>query len=57
MIMRKNKSKTLIKHISCKCKCKFYVRKYNSNQNWNNDKYRCGCKSSGQHPLCEKDYI
>ena len=55
--MRKSKSKALIKHISCKCKCKFYVRKYNSNQNWNNDKYRCGCKNPGQHHLCEKDYI
>ena len=40
MISRKNESKTLTKHISCKCKCKFdgRKRKCNSNQWWNNDK-------------------
>ena len=29
------KSKTLTKHISCKCECKFYDRKCNLIQNWN----------------------
>ena len=29
-----NESKTLIKHISCECKCKFEKRKCNSNQWW-----------------------
>ena len=32
MITGINKSKTLTKHISCKCKCKFESRKCNSNQ-------------------------
>ena len=32
-IIRKNESKTLTKHISCECKCKFDDRKCNSNQN------------------------
>ena len=32
MITGTNESKTLTKHISCKCKCKFDGRKYNSNQ-------------------------
>ena len=36
-------SRTLIKHISCKCKCKFDGRKCNSNQKWNNDS-RCEYK-------------
>ena len=36
MIARINKSKTLTKHISCKCK--FDGRKYSSNQKWNKDK-------------------
>ena len=36
----------LIKHISCKCKCKFDGRKSNSNQWWNNDKCRCECKNA-----------
>ena len=49
-----NKSKTLTKHISCVCKCKFDGRKFNSNQKWYNDKCRCECKN--QH-ICEKDYI
>ena len=33
-----NESKTLTKHISCKCKCRFDERKCNSYQWWNNDK-------------------
>ena len=39
MTTGKNESKTLRKHISCECKCKFDGRKYNSNQWWNNNKY------------------
>ena len=53
MIKGKNKSKTLKKDISCECKCKFYGRKCNSNQRWNNEKCRCECKKH----ICEKDYI
>ena len=34
-------SKTLTKHISCECKCRFDGRKYDSNQWSNNDKCRC----------------
>ena len=30
-------SKTLTKHISCKCRCIFDGRKYNLDQWWNND--------------------
>ena len=41
MIVGINESNILTKHISCECKCKFDSRKYNSNQKWNNDKYRC----------------
>ena len=54
MIAGINESKTLTKHISCKCKCKFDGRKCNSNQKRNNDKYRCEFK---KHNICEKDYI
>ena len=39
-----NKLKTLAKHISCGCKCKFDGRKCNSNQWWNNGKCQCECK-------------
>ena len=38
MITGINESKTLTKHISCKCKCKFDGRICNSDQCWNNDK-------------------
>ena len=38
MITGINESKTLTKHISCECKCKFDGRKCNSDQWWNNDK-------------------
>ena len=33
-----NESKTLTKHVSCKCKCRFDGRKCNSDQWWNNNK-------------------
>ena len=36
--------KTLGKHISCECKCRFDGRKCNSDQWWNNDKCQCECK-------------
>ena len=32
-----NELKTLTKHTSSKCKCKFDGRKCNSNQKWNNN--------------------
>ena len=38
MITGKNRSKVLAKDISCECKCKFGVRKCNSNQKWENYK-------------------
>ena len=38
MITEINESETLTKNISCECKCKFDVRKCNSNQKWNNHK-------------------
>ena len=53
MITGINESKTLTKHISCECKCKFDGRKCNSNQWWNNNKCQCECKKH----ICEKDYI
>ena len=37
--------KKLQNHISCECKCKCDGRTGNSNQEWNNDKYWCQCKS------------
>ena len=46
-------SKTLTKHISCKCKCRFQRKKCNSDQWWNNDKCLCECKKH----VCKKDYI
>ena len=54
MVTGINESKTLTKHISCKCKCKFDGRKCNSNQKWNDDKCQCECK---KHNICEKYYI
>ena len=53
MISGIGEGKTLAKHISRDCKCRFDGRKCNSGQRWNNDKCRCECKK--QH-VCEKDY-
>ena len=43
MITGINELKTLTKHISSTCKCKFDRRNCNSNQWWNNKKCRCEC--------------
>ena len=53
MITGINESKTLTKHLSCRCKCRFDGRKCNSEQWWNNNKCRCECQ---KHHVCEKDY-
>ena len=57
MITGINKWKTLTKHISCECKCKFDGKKCNLNEIWNNDKCRCECKNPEEHHVCEKGYI
>ena len=57
MITGINESEILTKDISCESKCKFDGRKCNSNQKWNNDKYRCEYKNPKEHNTFEKDYI
>ena len=54
MITGINKSKTLTKHISCECKCRFDRKKCNSDQGWNNNKCQGECKKCD---VCEEDYI
>ena len=56
MVTGINESKTLKKHISFKCECKFDDRKCNLNQNWNNDKCPCECENPKEHQ-CEKGYF
>ena len=46
-------SKTLAKHISYECKCKFDCRKCHSNQSLNNDKCRFECKNMKEHCVCK----
>ena len=45
MITGMNESKTLTKHISCECKCKFHGTKCDPNQWWNNDKCQLSVKN------------
>ena len=54
MIAGRNEQKTLTKHISCECKCRFHGRKCNSDQSWNNDKCYSECK---KHHVCENDHV
>ena len=54
MITGIKESKTLTKHVSNECNCKFDGRKCNSDQSWNKNKCRCECKKSH---VCEKDYV
>ena len=54
MIIGINESKTLRKHISRECKCKFDGRKCNSGQWWNNDKCPRACKKRHE---CDKNML
>ena len=56
MVTRMNEVKTLVKHISYDCKCKFASRTFNSNQKWNTvliDKCQSECK---KYCTCKKGY-
>ena len=53
MITRICKSKTLIKHISCDCTCKFSSIKCSSNLKWNYEKCQDECK---KYCMCKKNY-
>ena len=50
---KKNEAKTMVKHISCDCKCKFNSTTCNSNQKWNNETCQCECK---HYHKCKTDY-
>ena len=54
MITGINKSKTLSKHISYECKCKFDGTKWKSGQWWDNNKCWCVCKKIN---VCEKEFV
>ena len=56
-ITRINDSKSLTKHISCNCKCKFDGRKCNSNQKWNNNKCQCESKNPITHCACNNNHV
>ena len=43
--------------MSCECKIEFDNRKCNSNQKWNNDKFRCESNNPKEDNAFEKDYI
>ena len=49
-----NELKTLTRHILCECNCRFYGRKCNSDQWWNNNQCWCECKKSH---VWKKDYV
>ena len=53
MITKINEVKTIVKNISCNCKCKFHSTTCYSNQKWNNDKCQCQCK---KYYTCKRDY-
>ena len=44
MIAKKNEAKTMTKHVSCDCKCKFNSTTCNWNQKRNNQTCQCECK-------------
>ena len=56
-VITKNESKTLTKHISCKCKCKFDGRTCNANQKWKNKKCRYECNNQRKHVCKGRLYL
>ena len=53
MITNKTEAKTMLKHISCDCKCKLNSTTCYSNQKWNKETCQCECKS---YCTCKKAY-
>ena len=53
MITNKNEAKTMVKHISCDCKCKFNSATLNSNQKLNSKTCQCEHKN---YSTCKKNY-
>ena len=47
MNQKVTKSRTIVKHISCKCR--FEGRKCNSRQKWNSDKCQCECEKANNN--------
>ena len=54
MITRIDKAKTLSKHISRDCKCKFNSKTYNSKQKPKNETCQCDCRN---YFTCKRDHI
>ena len=55
MITRTDEAKSLVKHTSCDCKCKFNNTTCKSNQKQNNDK--CQCKRKKNLSISSKKII
>ena len=53
MIANKNEARTMAKHNSYDCKCKFNSTTFNSNQKWTNETCQCKCKN---YHKFKKDY-
>ena len=54
MIAGKNESKIILKTNHANININLVVQKCNSNQKWNNDKYRCECK---MYHICGNDSV
>ena len=52
-----NKTKFLVRHKSCECKCGLNVIVFNSKQKWNHHECRCECKKLDDWVSCKKDYM
>ena len=57
MITGINESRTLTKHISRKCECKFDSKKRHLNQKWNINKCWVECKNPKKHSVGKKGYF
>ena len=53
MITNRNEAKTLVKLISCNCKCEFNSTTCNSDQKWNNETCQCECRN---YRTCKKRF-
>ena len=49
-----NKTRFLVQHKSCECKCRLNKNVCTSKQKWNHDEYRCECKELDDCSSCKK---
>ena len=57
LMWRRNETRHIEWHETCKCKCRLHASVCNNKQRWNNDKCRCECKELIDKGIWDKGFI